>query len=98
MASPYLGFVWIGSKAGWLSFTQLAIAPEPDGCPEGVEGDAGAIGKGVLKVGAPPPNGSDLARPVFGQISKRVVKLKNTLDPLTVPRFKRSVLAAPAPL
>ena len=43
-------------------------------------------------------NGSDLARPVFGQISKRAVKFKNTLELLTIPRVRRSVLLAPAPL
>ena len=55
------------------------------------------IANGVLSVGVPPVNDPDLARPVFGQMSKRVVKLKYTFEALTVPRVRRSVLLAPAP-
>ena len=62
------------------------------------EEEAGATGKGVLRVGAPSENGWVLANPVLGQMSKRVVKLKKTLDALTIPGEMRSVLLAPEPL
>ena len=73
------------------------MLPGPVGWVEGVE-EAGAAGKGVLRVGEPPKNGCDRASPVFGQISKRVVKLRKTFEPLTVPRDSRFVLLAPRPL
>ena len=65
----------------------------------GVEGTgAGALGNGVLRTGDSDDEERFRAKPVLGQRSKRVVTLRNTLEPLTVPRESRSVLEAPEPV
>jgi len=63
-----------------------------------VEAPGIADGKGVLRLGDKFENGTLRAKPKFGQRSKWEAKLKNTLDELTFPRVRRSVLLAPAPL
>ena len=58
------------------------------------------IGKGGINAGVGVKVGDDmlLESPVFGQTSKRAVRLKNTPFDLTIPRCSKSVDSAPAPL